>query len=156
MRFLLLLARWVPPPPPSAPVLREGFRFSLPLMEAAFVDYISVTGYVMLVGLRMSVANLAQFRIAQRLSEVLQEVAFMPARKVFMPVLVAVRRMPAGATKRIRQMLDLLSMVIFFVSAVSGAAARPVILLDVRSTDGRGGAGLLDPYPHGARFGFIG
>ncbi len=122
-------ARWVPPRPPPCAVLVEGFRFSLPLMEAAFVDFISVTGYVMLLGLRMPVSVLAQFRIAQRLVEVLQEVAFLPARKVFMPVLVAMRADVPRQAEAFRQMLDPLSMLIFFVSAVSGAAARPVILL---------------------------
>ncbi len=122
-------ARWVPPRPPSLAVLGEGFRFSLPLMEAAFVDFISVTGYVMLVGLRVPVAALAQFRIAQRLVEILQEMAFLPARKVFMPVLVAVQADAPRRAEALRRMLDPLSMLIFFVSAVSGSAARPIILL---------------------------
>ncbi|WP_297493370.1 oligosaccharide flippase family protein [Acidocella sp.] len=124
-----IAARWVPARPPAFAVLRESFRFSLPLMEAAFVDYISVTGYVMLVGLRMPVAALGEFRIAQRLSEVLQEVAFMPARKVFMPVFVAVRHDKDRRFETTKQMLDVLSMAIFFVSAVSGAVARPLVLL---------------------------
>ena len=122
-------AGWVPPRPPSLAVLREGFRFSLPLMEAAFVDFISVTGYVMLVGLRMPVAALAQFRIAQRLVDVLQEVAFQPVRKLFMPVLVALRGDAARRGDALRQMLEPLAVLICFVSAVSGAAARPIILL---------------------------
>ena len=98
-------------------------------MEASFVDYIAVTGYVMLVGLRLPVAALGEFRIAQRLAEVLQEIAFTPARKVFMPVFVAVRHDAARRFETTRQMLDLLSMAIFFVSAVCGAAARPIVLL---------------------------
>jgi O-antigen/teichoic acid export membrane protein len=98
-------------------------------MQAAFVDFISITGYVMLVGLRMPVAQLGKFRIAQRLIEVLQEIAFLPARKVFMPVFVAVRDDPDRRFETTRQMLDLLSMVIFFVSAVCGAAARPIVLI---------------------------
>ena len=98
-------------------------------MQAAFVDYISLTGYVMILGLRMSVADLGRFRIAQRLVEVLQEIAFMPARKVFMPVFVAVRHDSDRRYETIRQMLDMLSMAIFFVSAVCGAAARPIVLL---------------------------
>jgi O-antigen/teichoic acid export membrane protein len=124
-----IAARWLPARPPSFPVLRESFRFSLPLMEATFVDYIAVTGYVMLVGLRMPVAALGEFRIAQRLSEVLQEIAFMPARKVFMPVFVAVRHDVERRFETTRQMLDVLSMVIFFVCAVCGAAAKPIVLL---------------------------
>lgn len=124
-----IAARWLPARPPSLAVLRRSFRFSLPLMEASFVDYISVTGYVMLVGLRMPVAALGQFRIAQRLSEVLQEIAFMPARKVFMPVFVAVRHEKDRRFETTRQMLDVLSMVICLVCAVSGAAARPIVLL---------------------------
>ena len=107
----------------------SSLRFSWPLMQAAFVDYISVTGYVMLAGLRMSVADLGRFRMAQRLIDVLQEIAFLPARKVFMPVFVAVRHEPERRFEATRQMLDLLSMVIFFVSAVCGAAAKPIVLL---------------------------
>jgi O-antigen/teichoic acid export membrane protein len=124
-----IAAGWVPGRPPSFSALRESFRFSRPLMEATFVDYISITGYVMLVGLRMPVAALGEFRIAQRLSEVLQEVAFTPARKVFMPVFVAVRHDKARQFETTRQMLDVLSMAIFFVCAVAGAAARPIVLL---------------------------
>jgi O-antigen/teichoic acid export membrane protein len=124
-----IAARWIPGRPPSLPVLRESFRFSLPLMEATFVDYIAMTGYVMLVGLRMPMAALGEFRIAQRLSEVLQEIAFMPARKVFMPVFVAVRHDKERRFETTRQMLDVLSMAIFFVCAVCGAAARPIVLL---------------------------
>jgi O-antigen/teichoic acid export membrane protein len=124
-----VVARWLPPAIPSWRVLKTSFGFSLPLMQAAFVDYISVTGYVMLVGLRMSVADLGRFRIAQRLVEVLQEIAFLPANKVFMPVFVAVRDDPERRFEATRQMLDLLSMVIFFVAAVCGAAARPIVLL---------------------------
>ncbi|HYP64601.1 MAG TPA: oligosaccharide flippase family protein [Acidocella sp.] len=124
-----IAARWLPPPPPAFPVLRESFRFSLPLMEATLVDYISITGYVMLVGLRMPVAALGEFRIAQRLSEVLQEVAFTPARKVFMPVFVAVRHDKVRRFETTRQMLDVLSLAIFFVCAVCGAAAKPIVLL---------------------------
>ncbi len=124
-----ITARWLPPRPPALPVLRESLRFSLPLMEATFVDYIAITGYVMLVGLRMPVAELGQFRIAQRLTEVLQEVAFMPARKVFMPVFVAVQQDVARRYEVTRQMLDVMAMAIFFVSAVSGAVAKPLVLL---------------------------
>jgi O-antigen/teichoic acid export membrane protein len=124
-----LIGRWLPPAPPSFAVLRESFRFSFPLMQAALVDFISITGYVMLIGLRMPVATLGKFRIAQRLIEVLQEIAFLPARKVFMPVFVAVRHDPDRRFETTRQMLDLLSMVIFFVSCVCGAAARPIVLI---------------------------
>jgi O-antigen/teichoic acid export membrane protein len=98
-------------------------------MEATFVDYIAITGYVMLVGLRMPVAALGEFRIAQRLAEVLQEIAFTPARKVFMPVFVAVRHDKERRFETTRQMLDVLSMAIFFVCAVCGAAAKPIVLL---------------------------
>lgn len=124
-----IAAGWLPGRPPGFATLRESFRFSLPLMEATFVDYISITGYVMLIGLRMPVAALGEFRIAQRLSEVLQEIAFTPARKVFMPVFVAVRHDKERQFETTRQMLDVLSMAIFFVCAVCGAAARPIVLL---------------------------
>ena len=124
-----VVAKWVPPRPPSWATLKASFQFSLPLMQAAFVDYISVTGYVLLVGLRVPVASLGRFRIAQRLVEVLQEIAFLPANKVFMPVFVAVRENPQRRFEATRQMLDLLSMAIFFAAAVCGAAARPMVLL---------------------------
>ncbi len=122
-------AKWVPPWLPQRAVLRESFRFSWPLMQAACVDYMSITGYVMLVGLLMPVAELGCFRIAQRLLEVLQEIAFMPARKVFMPVFVAVRHEEDRRFEATRQMLDLLAMVMFGISAVCGAAAKPIVLL---------------------------
>jgi O-antigen/teichoic acid export membrane protein len=120
---------WRPPRPPSLAVLRESFRFSLPLMQASVVDFVSITAYVMVVGLRMSVADVGRFRIAQRLVEVLQEIAFAPARKVFLPVFVAVRADPARRFEATMDMLDVLAIIIFFCAAVSGAAARPIVLL---------------------------
>jgi O-antigen/teichoic acid export membrane protein len=123
------VARWVPPRPPRLSVLLHSLRFSLPLMQAALVDYFSLTGYVMLIGLRMSVADVGQFRIAQRLIEVLQEIAFMPARKVFLPVFVAVRDDPDRRFEATRKMLDLLAVLMFFAAAVAGAVAKPLVLL---------------------------
>jgi O-antigen/teichoic acid export membrane protein len=123
------VTRWVPPRPPSLAVLRKAFGFSLPLMQAALVDYFSITGYVMLIGLRMPAAAVGQFRIAQRLIEVLQEIAFAPARKVFLPVFVAVRMDPDRRFDMTRTMLDALSVFIFFAAAVAGAAAKPIVLL---------------------------
>ncbi len=123
------VTRWVPPRLPGWAVLRRSFRFSLPLMQAAMVDYISMTGYVMLVGLRMPLAAVGQFRIAQRLIEVLQEIAFLPARKVFMPVFVAVREDAARRFEITVQMLDVLSMAMFFLAAVAGSAASPLVIL---------------------------
>lgn len=124
-----ICAKWTPPRPPTLAVMGAGLHFSLPLMEAAFVDFISITGYIMLVGLRMPVSVLAQFRIAQRLVEVLQEIAFLPARKVFLPVLVAMQADTPRRAETLRQMLDPLAMLIFFVCAVSGAAATPIVLI---------------------------
>ena len=124
-----VVTRWVPPLPPRFAVVRESFRFSLPLMQASLVDFISMTAYVMVVGLRMSAADVGQFRIAQRLVEVLQEIAFVPARKVFLPVFVAVRQDAARLFESTVAMLDLLAGIIFFCAAVSGAAAGPIVLL---------------------------
>ncbi len=124
-----IVTGWWPPRPPSLAVLRESFRFSLPLMQASVVDFVSITAYVMAVGLRMSAADVGRFRIAQRLVEVLQEIAFAPARKVFLPVFVAVREDPVRRFEATMTMLDVLAIVIFFFAAVSGAAARPVVLL---------------------------
>jgi O-antigen/teichoic acid export membrane protein len=120
---------WRPPPPPAWPILRDSFRFSWPLMQAALVDYISLTAYVMVVGLRMSAADVGLFRIAQRLAEVLQEVAYTPARKVFLPVFVAVRAEPDRRFEAVMNLLDVLAVLICFASTVLGAAARPVVLL---------------------------
>jgi len=124
-----VVARWTPPGLPSRAVLRESFRFSWPLMQAAVVDYISLTGYVMVVGLRMSAAEVGLFRIAQRLVEVLQEVAYAPARKILLPVFVAVRGEPERRFAAVAGLLDALSVLICFASAVCGAAARPIVLL---------------------------
>jgi O-antigen/teichoic acid export membrane protein len=123
------VARWLPPPPPGWRVLRNSFRFSLPLMQAALVDYFSITGYVMLIGLRMTAAEVGQFRIAQRLIEVLQEIAFAPARKVFLPVFVMVRGDKERRFETARRLLDVLSVTMFFAAAVAGAVARPLVLL---------------------------
>jgi O-antigen/teichoic acid export membrane protein len=124
-----LVARWRPPAPPGLAVLRDSFRFSWPLMQASLVDFISITAYVMVVGLRMNDADVGMFRIAQRLVEVLQEIAFAPARKVFLPVFVAVREDSARRFEATMAMLDVLAVIIFFFAAVSGAAARPLVLL---------------------------
>jgi len=123
------VAGWRPPLPPSFAVLRESFRFSLPLMQASLVDFVSLTAYVMAIGLRMSAADVGRFRIAQRLVEVLQEIAFAPARKVFLPVFVAVREDPERRFEATMYMIDVLAVIIFFCAAVSGAAARPIVLL---------------------------
>ncbi len=123
------VARWIPPLPPAPAALRRSLRFSLPLMQAAIVDYFSITGYVMLIGLRMSAADVGQFRIAQRLVEVLQEIAFTPARKVFLPVFVAVRADEARRFEMTRRMLDALSVTMFLAATVAGAAARPLVFL---------------------------
>jgi O-antigen/teichoic acid export membrane protein len=123
------VARWAPPLPPRLTVLQQSLRFSLPLMQAALVDYFSITGYVMLIGLRMSAAEVGQFRIAQRLIEVLQEIAFAPARKVFLPVFVVVQADPERRFKAARKLLDVLSVTMFFAAAIAGALARPLVLL---------------------------
>jgi O-antigen/teichoic acid export membrane protein len=123
------VAGWRPPGFCSWPVLRDSFRFSWPLMQAALVDYVSLTGYVMMVGLRMSAAEVGLFRVAQRLVEVLQEVAYAPARKVFLPVFVAVRGEPERRFAAVAGLLDVLAVLVCFASAVCGAAARPIVLL---------------------------
>lgn len=120
---------WRPPRPSAWPVLRASFQFSLPLMQASLVDYVSLTGYVMVIGLRMGAADLGRFRIAQRLVEVLQEIAFTPAAKVFMPVFVAVRHDPDRRFEATMLMLDILAMLIFAAAAISGTASRPLVLL---------------------------
>jgi O-antigen/teichoic acid export membrane protein len=124
-----LVTGWRPPRPPAWPSLRRSVRFSWPLMQAAVVDYVSLTAYVVVVGLAMPLADVGVFRIAQRLVEVLQEVAFAPARKVFLPVFVAVRGQPARQFAAVSDMLDVLAVAMFFAAAVCGAAARPIVLL---------------------------
>jgi O-antigen/teichoic acid export membrane protein len=124
-----VVAGWRPPAFCSWPVLRESWRFSWPLMQAAFVDYISLTGYVMVVGLRMSAADVGFFRVAQRLAEVLQEVAYAPARKILLPVFVAVRAEPERRFAAVASLLDAMAVLICFAAAVCGAAARPIVLL---------------------------
>ncbi len=143
-------ARWMPPPPPRLAALAAGFRFSLPMMQAAFVDYLALTGYVMLAGLRLEVVALAQFRVAQRLLEVLQELSFLPARKLLLPVLAAVRADEQRRREVLRRMLDLIAMLIFFTSAVSGAAAGPARSPLVRGEMDGGGAGFRPTQPHRA------
>jgi O-antigen/teichoic acid export membrane protein len=123
------LTSWRPPMPPPWPALRAAFKFSWPLMQASLVDYVSLTAYVMVVGLRMSIADVGRFRIAQRLVEVLQEIAFAPARRVFLPIFVAVRHDPDRRYEATMLMLDVLMIFIFAAAAIAGAAARPLVLL---------------------------
>jgi len=123
------VTRWRPPMPPPWQVLKASFRFSLPLMQASLVDFVSLTAYVMVVGLRMPAADVGRFRIAQRLVEVLQEIAFAPARKVLLPIFVAVRDDPDRRFEATLLMRDVLIIFIFAAAAVSGAAARPLVLL---------------------------
>jgi O-antigen/teichoic acid export membrane protein len=123
------VARWTPPALPAWPVLQDSWRFSWPLMQAAVVDYVSLTGYVLVVGLRMTAADVGLFRIAQRLVEVLQEVAYAPARKILLPVFVAVRSEPERQFAAVSSLLDVLAVMVCFASAVCGAAARPIVLL---------------------------
>ena len=123
------VARWLPPPPPGLTPLRRALAFNLPMMGAAFVDYIALSGYVMLVGLRLPVMAVGQFRIAQRLAEVLQELTVFPASKVFLPVFVSVREDAARRFAAARDLCDALSILSFAVAAVAGAAAKPIVLL---------------------------
>lgn len=124
-----LIARWHPPMPPRLPVLARSIRFNLPMMGAAFVDYIAVSGYVMLVGLRLPVVYVGRFRIAQRLTEVLQELSIFPISKVFLPVFVSVRDDPERRFTVARDLCDALAMLSLGVAAMAGAAARPIVLL---------------------------
>jgi O-antigen/teichoic acid export membrane protein len=146
------VAGWRPPAFCAWPVLRDSFRFSWPLMQAAFVDYISLTGYVMVVGLRMSAADVGLFRIAQRLVEVLQELAYAPAGKILLPVFVAVRDEPERRFAAMASMLDAMAVLICFAAAVSG---RADCAADVRAALGGGGGGFSGVDADGAGGGDI-
>jgi O-antigen/teichoic acid export membrane protein len=98
-------------------------------MGAAFVDYIAATGYVVLIGIRMPVAAVGEFRIAQRLAEVLQELSIFPASKVFLPVFVAVRDMPDRRFEVARSLMDAVAIFSLAAAAVAGAVAKPVVVL---------------------------
>lgn len=120
---------WSPPAPPRVAILLAALRFNLPLMAAAFVDYVARSGYVVLVGLRLPIAAVGEFRIAQRLAEVLQEVAVLPVGKVFLPVFVSVRAEPNRRFSVARDLTDALAIGAVGLAAVAGAAARPLVLL---------------------------
>lgn len=124
-----IVARWRPAGFPRRDVLVAALRFNLPLMGTAFVDYIARTGYVVLVGMRVPVIAVGQFRIAQRLAEVLQELSIMPASKVFLPVFVAVRDDPERRFAVARMLMDTLAILSLSVAAVSGAVAGPLVVL---------------------------
>lgn len=124
-----IVSRWRPPPPPRPAVLVTALRFSLPMMGAAFVDYVAYTGYVVLVGMRVPVVAVGQFRIAQRLAEVLQELSIMPASKVFLPVFVAVRDDPERRFAVACTLMDTLAILSLAAAAVSGSVATPLVTL---------------------------
>ncbi|HQT68229.1 MAG: polysaccharide biosynthesis protein [Rhodospirillales bacterium 20-60-12] len=123
------MARWLPPRPPAFAVLRRSMLYNLPMMGAAFVDYIAMTGYVVLVGLRMSVIDVGRFRIAQRLAEVLQEVTIMPVSKVFLPVFVRVREDVARRYATAMQLCDAVALLSLAAAATAGAVAHPLVVL---------------------------
>ncbi|MCF3945131.1 oligosaccharide flippase family protein [Acidiphilium sp. AL] len=124
-----IAARWRPPVLPPLSVIRAALRFNIPMMGAAFVDYIAATGYVVLIGARMPVVAVGQFRIAQRLAEVLQELAIFPASKVFLPVFVAVRENPERRFAVAKTLMDALAIVSLGAAAMAGAAAKPIVVL---------------------------
>lgn len=124
-----ITARWHPPAFPPLGVIGRALRFNIPMMGAAFVDYIAATGYVVLIGIRMPVVAVGQFRIAQRLAEVLQELAIFPASKVFLPVFVAVRHSPERRFAVAHALMDVLAILSLGAAAVAGAAARPIVVL---------------------------
>lgn len=124
-----IVSRWRPPPPPSRAVLIASLRFSLPMMGAAFVDYVAYTGYVILVGMRVPVMVVGEFRIAQRLAEVLQELSIMPASKVFLPVFVTVRDDPERRFAVAISLMDTLAILSLGAAAVAGAVATPLVTL---------------------------
>lgn len=124
-----IVARWRPAGFPRLDVLAASFRFSLPMMGTAFVDYIAQTGYIVLVGMRVPVVAVGQFRIAQRLAEVLQELSIMPASKVFLPVFVAVRGDPERRFAVAAALMDTLAILSLAAAAVGGAVAGPLVVL---------------------------
>ncbi|HQT74910.1 MAG TPA: oligosaccharide flippase family protein [Acidiphilium sp.] len=124
-----IAAGWRPPAPPRWTALAAALRFNLPMMGAAFVDYLAHTGYVVLVGMRVPVVAVGEFRIAQRLAEVLQELAILPASKVFLPIFVAVREEPARRFAVALALMDSLAILSLGAAAVSGAVAGPLVTL---------------------------
>ncbi len=124
-----IVARWHPPIPPGFAGIGAALRFNLPMMAAGFVDYIANTGYVVLVGARLPIVAVGQFRIAQRLAEVLQELAIFPTSKVFLPVFVAVRDDPDRRFAIAKKLCDALAILSLGVAAVAGAAATPITIL---------------------------
>ncbi|MCW8307728.1 oligosaccharide flippase family protein [Acidiphilium sp. PA] len=124
-----ITARWRPPAFPSWRVVGDAMRFNIPMMGAAFVDYIAATGYVVLIGIRMPVAAVGQFRIAQRLAEVLQELSIFPASKVFLPVFVAVRDEPERRFAVARSLMDVIAIFSLAAAAIAGAVAKPLVVL---------------------------
>ncbi|MDD2860602.1 MAG: oligosaccharide flippase family protein [Acidiphilium sp.] len=124
-----ITARWHPPAFPSLAAIGRALRFNIPMMGAAFVDYVAATGYVVLIGIRMPVAAVGEFRIAQRLAEVLRELTVFPASKVFLPVFVAVRDDPDRRFAVARSLVDVLAIGSLAAAAVAGAVAKPVVVL---------------------------
>jgi O-antigen/teichoic acid export membrane protein len=77
----------------------------------------------------MPVAAVGEFRIAQRLAEVLQELSIFPASKVFLPVFVAVRDKPDRRFEVARSLMDALAIFSLAAAAVAGAVAKPLVVL---------------------------
>lgn len=124
-----ITARWRPPAIPAFATIWRALRFNIPMMGAAFVDYVAATGYVVLIGIRMPVAAVGEFRIAQRLAEVLRELTVFPASKVFLPVFVAVRDDPDRRFAVARSLMDVLAIGSLAAAAIAGSVARPIVVL---------------------------
>ena len=122
-----LVTRWIPRVRVAPGDIVSALRFSLPLIGANLVDYLSRTGFALVAGLRLDVVSLGYLRVAQRLVEVLQEVVVTSISRIFLPLFVSIRDEPGRRYDVMLRIMNVMALLVVGCFAVAGAAARPLI-----------------------------
>lgn len=125
---LLFVTRWRPTIRTTRAETVDALRFCVPLIGSSMVDYLSRTGFTLVAGLRMSVVSLGYFRVAQRLSEVLQEVVMTSIGRIFLPLFVSIGDDPARRYQVACRIVSMMSIMVIGAFAISGAISTPLIV----------------------------
>lgn len=121
------VTRWYPKGRIDPAEILSALRFSLPLIGANLVDYLSRTGFALFAGLRLDVVSLGYLRVAQRLVEVLQEVVVNSISRIFLPLFVMICDEPGRRYDVAAKIMNVMALVVVGCFTVAGAISRPLI-----------------------------